>query len=64
MKYSYKINPSGGGISGDNAHARLKDWSKSEASRITEILRTVFKPRALPASRKEVYLVYNPAINF
>ena len=45
----------------------MNSWPRSEASRVTEILRTIFQPRALssdiPASRKGVYLCYNPPNN-
>ena len=47
---------------------KMYSCPRSEASRATEILRTIFQPRALssdiPASRKGVYLFYNPPNNF
>ena len=47
---------------------KMNSWPRSEASRATEILRTIFQPRALsydiPASWKGVYLFYNPPNNF
>ena len=47
---------------------KMNIWPRSEASRASEILRAISQPRTLsadiPASRKEVYLFYNPPINF
>ena len=72
----YLVNKplSAAGVSDDNAQI-LKDCRKNEqlAEKRSfegncEILLTIFQPRALssdkPASRKEVYLFYNPPNNF
>ena len=61
------------GIWEDNAQGwkvvqKMNIWPRSEASRETEILRTIFQPRALstdmPTGWKRVHLFYNPTNNF
>ena len=71
--YIYLVNKPlpAAGISADNVRGREKNEHLAEKRNFEgkcEILRTISQPRTLsadiPASRKGVYLFYNPPMNF